>query len=354
MRRFAPLLALLLAACGGAPAPLGQDPPEVATFSICAFDPATGDLGVAVQSRVFAVGVVVPWVRADVGAVATQALANPAYGPDGLDLLDDGRSAEEVVEALTQADRGRMRRQLGVVDARGRAAAFTGAGTFDWAGHVVGPNFCCQGNILAGRAVVEGMAKTYESAPGSLAERLVAALAAGQAAGGDKRGRQSAALLVARRFGGYLGANDRYIDIRVDDHPTPIEELGRLLGKRRAFGRDAAVPERMADLVREPRRAAADRPSARATWLTWRKLRREGDWQAIHALAGAEYRNEHSVAELRATDAADALGAKAEAGVYLGTRRDERFARLYFAHPREQEPVMILLALEDGAWRIVP
>lgn len=358
MRSPAGILILLcaVAACGRGPSPQEGDPPEVATFSICAFDPETGDLGVAVQSRVFGVGVVVPWVRADVGAVATQALANPRFGPDGLELLDDGVAAADVVERLTQADAGRARRQLGVVDAQGRAAAFTGSATLAFAGHVIGTHYCCQGNILAGRAVVEGMAKAFEAAQGPLAERLVAALAAGQAAGGDKRGRQSAALLVARRFGGYLGANDRYIDIRVDDHPTPIEELGRLLTKRRGFGRDALVPGQMENLVREPRLATSDTPSARAVWRTWRRLRRQGDWEAILDLASTEFRRDTTAAELAAKDRTDAHGRKAEEGVYLGTQLEARMARLYFAHPREAQPVMILLIRETpaGRWCIVP
>lgn len=202
--------------------------PIVATFSIAAFDPETDSLGVAVQSKFLAVGSVVPWARAGVGAVATQAMANFNYGPRGLDLMAQGRTAEETVEALTSADEGRDHRQLGVVDARGRAATFTGPECFDWAGGVTGDHYAAQGNILVGRETVDAMAKAYEGTSGDLAARLLAALDAGQEAGGDSRGRQSAALLVVREGGGYGGDNDHVIDLRVDDHPDPIKELIRI------------------------------------------------------------------------------------------------------------------------------
>ena len=200
----------------------------VATFSIAAFDPGTDSLGVAVQSKFLAVGSVVPWARAGVGAVATQAMANFNYGPRGLDLMAEGRSAEETVEALTGADEGRDHRQLGVVDARGRGATYTGPECFDWAGGVTGEHYAAQGNILVGRETVDAMARVYEGTEGDLAARLLAALDAGQEAGGDSRGRQSAALLVVREGGGYGGDNDRVIDLRVDDHPDPIKELIRI------------------------------------------------------------------------------------------------------------------------------
>ncbi len=200
----------------------------VATFSILAFDPETESLGVAVQSKFLAVGAVVPWARAGVGAVATQAMANFNYGSRGLDLMAQGRTGEETVEALISADEDREHRQLGVVDARGRAATYTGSECFDWAGGITGENYAAQGNILVGRETVEAMAKTYEETGGELAVRLLAALAAGQEAGGDSRGKQSAALLVVREGGGYGGDNDRVIDLRVDDHPGPIGELARL------------------------------------------------------------------------------------------------------------------------------
>ncbi|MEJ7819911.1 MAG: DUF1028 domain-containing protein [Rubrobacteraceae bacterium] len=200
----------------------------VATFSIVAFDPETDSLGVAVQSKFLAVGAVVPWAKAGVGAVATQAMANFTYGPRGLDLMAEGKTAEETIEALTSTDDDREHRQVGVVDAVGRAAIFTGAECFDWAGGVTGEHYAAQGNILVGRETVEAMATGYEDSGRDFAARLLAALDAGQAAGGDSRGKQSAALLVVREGGGYGGDNDRVVDLRVDDHPEPIKELIRI------------------------------------------------------------------------------------------------------------------------------
>jgi uncharacterized Ntn-hydrolase superfamily protein len=200
----------------------------IATFSIVAFDPDTGALGVAVQSKFLAVGSIVPWARAGVGAAATQAMANYNYGPRGLELMSRGKTAEETVEALISADEEREHRQVGVVDAEGRAATFTGGECFEWAGGVTGEHYAAQGNILVGRETVEAMAKTFEGTSGDLAGRLLAALDAGQAAGGDSRGKQSAALLVVREGGGYGGDNDRVVDLRVDDHPEPIRELIRI------------------------------------------------------------------------------------------------------------------------------
>lgn len=209
--------------------------PVVATFSIVALDPVNGDLGVAVASKFLAVGADVAWAKARVGAVATQAWANLAFGPDGLDLLAQGLSAEETLARLLQGDDMRERRQVGVVDAQGRAAAHTGKECFPWAGHFVGEGFTCQGNILAGPEVVQEMARAFQTTKGELAERLLAALLAGDAAGGDRRGRQSAALLVVREGGSYGGTLDRYIDLRVDDHPTPVQELARLLDLHRLY-----------------------------------------------------------------------------------------------------------------------
>jgi uncharacterized Ntn-hydrolase superfamily protein len=200
----------------------------VATFSIVAFDPETDSLGVAVQSKFLAVGSVVPWARAGVGAVATQAMANYNYGPHGLDLMSEGNSAEQTVQALTSADEDREHRQVGIVDALGRTSTFTGSECFDWAGGVTGEHYAAQGNILVGRETVEAMASTYEQTDGDLAARLLSALDAGQGAGGDSRGKQSAALLVVREGGGYGGDNDRVVDLRVDDHPEPIRELIRI------------------------------------------------------------------------------------------------------------------------------
>ena len=200
----------------------------VATFSIVAFDPRKEELGVAVQSKFLAVGAIVPWARAGAGAVATQAMANFNYGPRGLDLMSRGKTAEETLRALISSDDEREHRQLGVVDARGRAATFTGSECFEWAGGVAGEHYAAQGNILVGRETVEAMAKTFEASAGDLAGRLLAALDAGQAAGGDSRGKQSAALLVVKEGGGYGGNNDRLLDLRVDDHPEPIRELVRI------------------------------------------------------------------------------------------------------------------------------
>lgn len=212
--------------------------PFIATFSIVARDPANGDLGVAVQSKFLAVGAVVPWARTGVGAIATQALANVGYGPNGLALLEQGLSAQEVLDQLLADDPLRDQRQVGIVDAQGQAAAHTGMDCQHWAGHVIGPDFCCQGNILAGEAVVNRMAEVFTQSAaqgGELAERLLAALDAGQAAGGDKRGRQSASLYVVRKGGSYGGVLDRYVDLRVDDHPEPIKELARILKLHRFY-----------------------------------------------------------------------------------------------------------------------
>jgi uncharacterized Ntn-hydrolase superfamily protein len=200
----------------------------VATFSIVGFDPETDTWGVAVQSRFLAVGAIVPWARAGVGAVATQAMANFTYGPRGLELMSQGKTAQETVEALISSDDEREHRQLGVVDAAGRASTFTGSECFEWAGGVTGEHYAAQGNILVGRETVEAMARTFEGTSGGLAGRLLAALGAGLGAGGDSRGKQSAALLVVREGGGYGGDNDHVVDLRVDDHPEPIRELIRL------------------------------------------------------------------------------------------------------------------------------
>lgn len=198
------------------------------TFSIVARDPANGDLGVAVASKFLGVGSVVPWARAGVGAIATQALANVIYGPDGLAALEGGADAETVLGRLVEADDGRSERQLGIVDARGGAASHTGTGCLAWAGGRVADGVAVQGNILAGPEVVDAMLSSFAAASGSLPDRLLTALLAGDRAGGDARGRQSAALLVVRAGGGYGGTTDRWIDLRVDDHADPVPELRRL------------------------------------------------------------------------------------------------------------------------------
>jgi uncharacterized Ntn-hydrolase superfamily protein len=201
----------------------------VATFSIAACDLDAGQWGVATQSKFLAVGSVVPWAAPGVGAVATQAYANPRYGPDGLALLRDGLSAEQVVARLTEADPDRDHRQLGVVDGRGGSATYTGGECMDWAGGIAGDCFAAQGNILVGAETVDALAATFPATAGRpLAERLVECLAAAQAAGGDRRGQQSAALLVVERDGGYAGLSDVLVDLRVDDHEQPIAELARI------------------------------------------------------------------------------------------------------------------------------
>jgi uncharacterized Ntn-hydrolase superfamily protein len=198
------------------------------TFSIVAADPDVGDWGIAVASRFPCVGAVVPWAKAGVGAVATQSWANTALGPEGLGRMGEGAAAEEALRRLLDEDEGREDRQAGFVDAAGRAATFTGSRCMAWAGGATGPGFAAQGNILVGEPVVAELARAYAATEGDLCDRLLAALLAGDAAGGDRRGRQSAALLVVREGGGYEGRNDRYIDLRVDDHPEAPHELARL------------------------------------------------------------------------------------------------------------------------------
>lgn len=211
----------------------------VATYSIAACDLETAQWGVATQSKFLAVGSVVPWAKAGVGAVATQAYANPSYGPDGLALLAEGLPAAEVAERLTAADGDREHRQLGLVDAAGGSFTYTGGACMDWAGGSAGPCFAAQGNILVSEETVAAIAATFTGSAGRpLAERLLDCLAAGQAAGGDRRGQQSAALLVVSAGGGYAGLSDVVVDLRVDDHPEPIGELVRLSTIHRAlFGK---------------------------------------------------------------------------------------------------------------------
>jgi uncharacterized Ntn-hydrolase superfamily protein len=205
--------------------------PVVATYSIVACDLDAGQWGVGVQSKFLAVGSVVPWAEPHVGAIATQSYANPRYGPDGLALLREGGSAQEVVDALTSGDDGRAERQVGIVDANGNAATFTGEKCHDWAGGRTGAGYAAQGNILVSQETVDALAVTFErNVHLSLAERLIDCLAAAQAAGGDKRGQQSASLLVVEKDGGYAKLSDVVVDLRVDDHERPIVELRRLLG----------------------------------------------------------------------------------------------------------------------------
>ena len=201
----------------------------LSTFSIVAADPAEREIGIAVQSKFLSVGAVVPWAESGAGAIATQAWANTTFGPRALELLRGGEPPEQIVQTLIAHDENAEDRQFGIVDAHGRSATFTGARCIPWAGGIAGEHFAAQGNCLTGAAVVDAMAVTFRAGRGSLADRLAGALAAGQREGGDKRGQQSAALIVLKPGGGYGGFNDRYVDLRVDDHPAPIAELARLL-----------------------------------------------------------------------------------------------------------------------------
>ncbi len=229
------------------------------TFSLVACDREAQQWGVVVASKFLAVGAVVPWARAEVGAVATQAFANLTYGPDGLELLAAGATAQETIDRLTAADAEHEQRQIGVVDAAGGSATFTGSGCFDVGRRTRrATGYAAQGNLLAGPQVVEALADTFEATAGPLVERMLAALAAGDAAGGDRRGRQSAAVIVRQTGGGYGGNNDLLIDLRVDDHPDPVTELQRLYAiQDLLFGR---TPESEPD----PARAGAGRGGAAA------------------------------------------------------------------------------------------
>jgi uncharacterized Ntn-hydrolase superfamily protein len=215
--------------------------PPVSTYSIVACDLDAGQWGVAVQSKFLAVGSVVSWAEPRVGAVATQSYANPRYGPEGLTLLRGGMSADEVVKRLTGADDGRAQRQLGVVDGDGRAATFTGTECHAWAGGRTGAGYAAQGNILVSADTVDALAATFEETSGlPLAERLLDCVDAAQAAGGDRRGQQSAALLVVERDAGYAGLSDVVYDLRIDDHERPLEELRRIFGlHEELFGKTA-------------------------------------------------------------------------------------------------------------------
>jgi uncharacterized Ntn-hydrolase superfamily protein len=222
----AAVVLLLPAAGAGISEALADEP--VATFSIVGYDPVTQDLGVAVQSKFFAVGAVVPFAASGVGAIASQAYGNTKFGPLGLQMLAQGMPVDSVIDSLLAHDPDAARRQVGIVDAGGNASAYTGEECMEWAGHIAGPNFSVQGNILVSEATVEAMARAFRETEGMLGERLMCAIEAGQAAGGDSRGVQSAAIVIVREGGGYGGYNDRYCDLRVDDHEDPIGELRRI------------------------------------------------------------------------------------------------------------------------------
>ena len=234
------------------------------TFSIVAADRASGEIGIAVQSKFLSVGAVVPWVRAGAGAIATQAFANTVYGPRALELLAGGAAPLDVAARLTETDEGRDDRQFGIVAMDGRATTFTGSRCIAYAGGIAGDGFAAQGNCLAAAAVVEALGDTFLATSGSLSDRLVAALRAGQEAGGDKRGQQSAALIVEKPGGGYAGFNDRYVDLRVDDHARPIDELARVLELHKLYFFSPAPEDVLdvdralgADLARELHRVGA-------------------------------------------------------------------------------------------------
>jgi uncharacterized Ntn-hydrolase superfamily protein len=213
--------------------------PQFNTFSIVAYDPAEKAWGIAVASKFLAAGAVVSWARAGAGAVATQALAKVSFGPDGLDLMARGKSAQETLDALLARDKDASHRQVGMVDANGGAAAHTGTDCLHWAGHRIGDGFTCQGNILTGPETLDAMAGAFTSTNGELADRLLAALLAGDMIGGDSRGKQSAAVTVVRPNGGYGGDNDRYLDLRVDDDPEPVQRLAGLVAAHHIFFGDS-------------------------------------------------------------------------------------------------------------------
>lgn len=230
--------------------PIAGPDPYVATFSIAAYDPGTGEVGVAVASKFLAVGNVVPWAEPAAGAVATQALANARYGHQGLALMKGGLTARKALDRLLAEDPDAERRQVGFVGVDGSVAAHTGSGCSQWAGHRIGNNFTCQGNILAGPQVVDSMASAFSAASGSFAQRLYAALEAGDRAGGDRRGRQSAALYVQRAGGGYQKLSDVVADLRVDDATDPIRELARLLALHDLYFGSTPEPQRLS--LRDP------------------------------------------------------------------------------------------------------
>lgn len=232
---------------------------KFATFSIVAHDAATESFGVAVASKFLAVGAYVPFAKAGVGAIATQALANLTFGPNGLAHLAASMSAQPTLASLLAADEKREHRQVGIIDALGNAATYTGNKCMSWAGGLIGKTYAAQGNILAGPHVVQAMAAAYENVQGDLADRLYAALQAGDLSGGDRRGKQSAALLVVKPSGGYQGFNDRYIDLRVDDHADPVGELATLLRLHRLYFGETPTSAKLKltpDLVRELQRSA--------------------------------------------------------------------------------------------------
>jgi uncharacterized Ntn-hydrolase superfamily protein len=275
-------------------------PPRFGTFSIVAYDRERSEWGVAVQSKFLAVGSVVPWAQANVGALATQAYANVRYGPAGLELLRGGATAQQVVDKLTAADPGRDQRQLGVVDSKGGSAAFTGAKCMEWAGHRTGPGYACQGNILFSEDVMKGMARSFESTPGDLPERLLAALSAAQREGGDRRGMQSAAMLIVKEKGGYDEGSDRWVDIRVDDHPSPIEELRRVFRLYDLIMLSREDPATLVSITPEVARVVQHHLSV----LGYYNGHLNGEWSDPTSVAFAKFLSENNFENKARTDRA--------------------------------------------------
>lgn len=249
------------------------------TFSIVGYDPIEKEWGIAVHSKFLGVGAVVPWAKAGAGAVATQSYANTAYGPKGLQLMAQGKSAEETLELLLADDPDKEMRQVGLIDANGNSATFTGSACYNWAGGITGPNFAAQGNILVDEKTVQAMAEVFQKTEGTLAEKLLAALDAGQEAGGDSRGQQSAALYVVKDKGGYGSYNDRYIDLRVDDHSAPIKELIRIYQLQQLYF-SPSKPEKVAALVGEVKTEVTYHLS-RLGYLASEELSNEKVYQAL-------------------------------------------------------------------------
>ena len=257
------------------------------TFSIVGVDPVAEECGVAVASKFLAVGSAVPWARAGVGAIATQSYANTSYGPAGLALLERGLDPKSVIDRLTAEDPGAASRQVGVVDMQGRSATYSGGECFPWYGGRTAENVAAQGNILVGEETVNAMLDTFQSTSGTLASRLLAALGAGERAGGDRRGKQSAALLIVKPRGGYGGFNDRYLDLRVDDHPQPVDELTRVARLWRLYyekpteGELVTINDHIASELRSGLRRLGFDPAKQGAWS-------EQDRQAFTAFAEIE------------------------------------------------------------------
>jgi uncharacterized Ntn-hydrolase superfamily protein len=291
--------------------------PSLSTFSIVAVDREAGEAGVAVQSKFLACAAAVSWARGGVGAVATQAFAEVTFGPRGLDLLESGLDPQAALDRLLADDPLREQRQVGIVDAEGRVASFTGGECFDWAGGRTGDGYACQGNILASSEVVDGLAETFETTTGQpLADRLVAALRAGQAAGGDRRGQEAAGLLVVKPGGGYGGNHDRFIDLRVDHHDQPIEELAKLLALHRLyFGRPGEADLVPVDTALETEvRALLERVGGfEAGRDVWDSLYEYMGWENLEERwAGRERVDRRVLAYLRAHAAGESSEERAE------------------------------------------